>query len=64
MSVEKLQSKLTSMEIAFEIINNDRNRLLSKLEKIKNKLGDRSYYLWISKYDLIADIEDMIKEKP
>lgn len=30
------------------------------LEKIKTKLSDRQYYLYVDKYDLIADLEEIL----
>jgi len=34
----------------------------STLDKIKTKLNDRQYYLWVEKYDLIADIETIFED--
>jgi len=33
------------------------------VEKIKTKLSDRQYYLWVQKYDLIADLEEILATK-
>ena len=43
-------------------MNDEYLKLKSTLEKIKTKLNDRQYYLWVEKYDLIADIETIFED--